>query len=84
MNQVWIRISTKTDLIIACHIFVDGEYVPALSAPRTKVIQAARQFKSLCTYFNDELSFTPQEFIGLTRLQALDVWIKRDIAYIRS
>ncbi len=35
-------------------------------------------------YYSDELHFTADEFIGLTREQAQDLHRKRDIAYLQS
>jgi hypothetical protein len=29
-------------------------------------------------------TFSPNEFIGLTRTEALDLWRQRDLAYLRS
>ena len=38
----------------------------------------------LFTFFSDELSFTADEFIGLTKDQAFDLFAKKDTAYLRS
>ena len=38
----------------------------------------------LFSYYPDELSFTKEEFIGLTRDQALDLRHKKDVEYLRS
>lgn len=38
----------------------------------------------LFQYYPDELSFSAQEFIGLTRSQALDLYRKKDIQYLQS
>jgi hypothetical protein len=35
-------------------------------------------------YFSDELSFSAEEFVGLTLDQALNLFVKRDTAYLRS
>lgn len=35
-------------------------------------------------WFDDELSFTPEEFVGLTVEEARDLKEKRDIAYLQS
>lgn len=40
--------------------------------------------EQLFSYYVDELSFTTQEFVGLTRKQAFDLRLKRDTAYLRS
>ena len=36
------------------------------------------------TYYPDEISFEPNELIGLTRKQALELYHQKDIAYLRS
>ena len=38
----------------------------------------------LFEYYADELSFHSNEFIGLTREEALDLRYQKDLAYIRS
>lgn len=38
----------------------------------------------LFSYYPDEISFTPDEFIGLTRLEAMWLRQKKDIAYLQS
>lgn len=38
----------------------------------------------LFDYYPDEISFTPQEFIGLTTSEAKTLKYKKDIAYLRS
>lgn len=38
----------------------------------------------LFRYFEDELSFTPSEFIGLTYDEAVELFHKKDIEYLRS
>ena len=38
----------------------------------------------LFSYFNDELFFSENEFIGKTEDQAHDLFHKKDIAYLRS
>lgn len=35
-------------------------------------------------YFSDELSFSPNEFIGLTLLEASELFHKKDVDYLRS
>ena len=35
-------------------------------------------------YYNDEMTFDPREFIGLTKDEALDLYHRKDIAYLRS
>jgi len=38
----------------------------------------------LFSYYPDEISFTPQEFIGLTALKALNLRHKKDVAFLQS
>lgn len=38
----------------------------------------------LVGYFSDEISFTADEFIGLTERQAMDLFHKKDVAYLQS
>lgn len=40
--------------------------------------------KFLFDYFHDELSFDASELIGLTELEAQDLFCKKNIAYLRS
>lgn len=40
--------------------------------------------EKLFFYYPDEISFTPAEFIGLTREEALSLRHKKDVAYLRS
>jgi hypothetical protein len=35
-------------------------------------------------FYPDELSFSEQEFIGLTREQAMSLRHRKDVAYLRS
>jgi UDP-3-O-acyl-N-acetylglucosamine deacetylase len=35
-------------------------------------------------YYSDELSFTEEEFVGLTMAEARTLHYKRDVAYLRS
>lgn len=36
------------------------------------------------SYYHDELSFFPDEFIGLTEREALDLFHRKDVEYLRS
>jgi len=38
----------------------------------------------LFSYYPDEISFTPDEFVGLFREEALELFHKKDVAYLRS
>lgn len=35
-------------------------------------------------YYNDEMAFDPREFVGLTKDEALDLYHRKDIAYLQS
>ncbi|MFK7603651.1 hypothetical protein ACI3L1_15715 [Deinococcus sp. SM5_A1] len=35
-------------------------------------------------YYADELTFTEQEVVGLTREEVMDLFTKKDIAYLQS
>ena len=35
-------------------------------------------------FYDDELSFEAQEFVGLTREEALSLFTQKDIAYLKS
>lgn len=35
-------------------------------------------------YFTDELSFTAEEFVGLTKDEAVELYYQRDKAYLQS
>jgi len=38
----------------------------------------------LFEFFDDEITFRESEFIGLTKSEAVELFIKRDMAYLRS
>jgi hypothetical protein len=38
----------------------------------------------LFSYYPDEISFTPSEFVGLTEAEARQLRHKKDVAYLRS
>jgi hypothetical protein len=40
--------------------------------------------EELFSFYTDELVFSPQEFVGLTKEQALDLFRRRDIEYLQS
>lgn len=40
--------------------------------------------KLLFSYYPDELSFVAGEFINRTEQQAIELYLKRDVAYLRS
>lgn len=39
---------------------------------------------NLFEFYSDELSFTEAEFVGLTLEQGLDLFTKKDVAYLQS
>ena len=45
---------------------------------------ASGGFVKLFDYYDDELSFSPGEFIGLTREQTGQLFLKKDVAYLQS
>lgn len=49
-----------------------------------KVQYNDKSIDTIFHYYSDELSFHPEEFIGLTKSQALDIRRKKDIAYLQS
>lgn len=40
--------------------------------------------KTLFSYYPDEISFYPSEFVGLTEQEAHGLFHKKDVAYLRS
>lgn len=40
--------------------------------------------EDLFSYYNDELGFCAEEFIGITKKDALSLFHARDVAYLRS
>jgi hypothetical protein len=52
--------------------------------PQVEVVFDDGTTCSLFSYYPDEISFTPEEFIGLTRAQAMHLRHKKDVAYLQS
>lgn len=52
--------------------------------PEVKVTYEDGSEETLFWFYPDELSFTESEFIGLTRQEAKDLRLKKDVAYLRS
>jgi hypothetical protein len=50
--------------------------------PEVKVIFENGEEKGLFTFYPDELSFTEEEFIGLTEKEAYDLKVKKDACYL--
>jgi hypothetical protein len=68
--------------IIACEI---GP-MPQLGDPMPKVTATfddGRQ-KVLFSYYPDEISFTPQEFVGLTEDEARQLFGRKDRVFLKS
>ena len=42
------------------------------------------EFKDVVFFYNDELTFSKSEFIGLTANEAGDLHHRKDVAYLRS
>jgi len=42
------------------------------------------KYEYLYNYYPDEISFTTEELLGLTRKQAIQLYHKKDVAYIQS
>ncbi len=40
--------------------------------------------EKLFSYFADEIQFTPADFLGLGRDEALELRLKKDLAYLKS
>lgn len=40
--------------------------------------------KTLFSYYPDEISFIPEEFLGLTENEARNLYSQKDIAYLQS
>jgi hypothetical protein len=53
-------------------------------SPEVHVTYADGTVELLFSFYVDELRFSPAEFIGLTRGEALDLWRRRDLAWLRS
>ncbi len=52
--------------------------------PEVHVTFGDGEEKLLFSYYPDEISFHPSEFVGLTEQQARDLRRKKDLAYLRS
>lgn len=52
--------------------------------PTVSVKLDTGESKVLFSYYPDEISFTEQEFVGLTEVQAVDLKYAKDLAYIKS
>lgn len=52
--------------------------------PQVWVTYEDGEEEMLFDYYPDEISFSPGEFVGLTRYQALRLRTKKDVEYLRS
>jgi len=69
--------------IIGCTI---GPYPKDIFGPIPKVTAVFDdgEVKELFSFYPDELSFTEQEFIGLTEREARELRTRKDIAFLRG
>ena len=49
---------------------------------RITVLTASGREEVICGYYTDELKFSEKEFIGLTLIQAGNLWLERDKAQL--
>jgi len=52
--------------------------------PEVHVVYDNGQKEMLFRYYPDEISFNKKEFIGLTAIQALELYRKKDVAYLQD
>jgi hypothetical protein len=67
--------------ITACNIEVGQGFG---SDNKVNVTYEDGTVENILRYFSDEISFTEDEFIGLTKDQAMDLFHEKDVAYLRS
>jgi hypothetical protein len=74
---------TSETTIATCKI---GPYPKSFFDPMPKVAVTYNDGKeeTLFTFYPDELSFDEREFIGLTRVQAMSLRHRKDVAYLPS
>jgi hypothetical protein len=74
---------TSEPTIAACKI---GPYPKSFfdHMPKVAVTYNDGKEETLFQFYPDELSFSEQEFIGLTRDQAMRLRHRKDVAYLRS
>ena len=68
ITECEIKRSTVDPAVILINVKYDGD----------------SKWELLRTYFPDEISFNPEEFIGLTDKEALSLCWERDLVYLRS
>jgi hypothetical protein len=52
--------------------------------PKVTATFADGSVRNLFEFFPDEIDFTPQEFVGLTEIQAHELRTRKDVAYLQS
>ncbi len=52
--------------------------------PVVTVTYEDQSTERLFSYFADEIQFTPSDFLGLSRDEALEIRLKKDLAYLKS
>lgn len=52
--------------------------------PEVWVVYDNGEEEKLFSYFPDEISFSPEEFVGLNRSEALSLRNKKDVEYLRG
>jgi hypothetical protein len=71
------------NLIVSCHIGAsDGGFCHPV--PGVHATFADGTTKTLFTFYPDELSFAEAEFLGLTEEEAMQLYMEKDLAYLRS
>lgn len=78
--------------IIACEIKPDETFAGidfggidlGAASPHVHVTYEDGVTEDLFSYYTDELTFLENEFIGLTKREAQDLRLRRDVAYLRS
>jgi len=52
--------------------------------PQVTVTYSDGNTETLFSFYPDEISFSPSEFVGLTRDQALELRHRKDVAWLQS
>ena len=70
--------------IVSCEIGPYPKGFADFSKPKVKATFDDGESKVLFSFYPDELQFSMGEFIGLTEDEAISLFHKKDIAYLRS
>ena len=70
--------------IVSCEIGPYPKSFADLVMPKVKATFDNGKRKELFSFYPDELQFSVDEFIGLTEDEAISLFHKKDIAYLRS